>query len=121
MKRTVFIALAIGLISQLSGCATVINGTTQSMTFDSKPQGAEVSIDGAYVGITPLTLKLGKNKKESVQVKKAGYKTVSRDITKSFDPVALVDIFWDLSTTDFITGAAMKYEPNSYFFELQPE
>ncbi len=115
------LSLVISFMAMVSGCATVIKGTTQSVTIDSSPQGAEVSIDGAYVGMTPLTIKLAKNKKETITVKKKGYRTVSRDMTKSFDPVGILNIFWDLSTTDFISGAAMEYEPNSYFFELQPK
>lgn len=103
----------------LSGCATVLNGTTQSVTFDSLPQGAEILIDGALVGVTPLTMTLEKNAKDTVMVKKDGFKTISRDLTKKFDGVAVINIFWDLSTTDAITGAIKQYEPNSYYFELQ--
>ena len=105
----------------LAGCATLISKTSESITIDSDPQQADVYIDGAMVGSTPLTLKLEKNKKDTVMVKKKGYKTVSRDLTKSYDPVTLVSVFWDLSTTDFLTGAAMEYNPKAYFFELQPE
>lgn len=101
-----------------SGCASIISGTAQTVSIDSQPQGAEVSIDGAYVGITPLTMKIAKNKKDMVSVKKEGYRTVSRELTKKLDPVAIINIFWDLSTTDFITGAAMEYDPGTYFFEL---
>lgn len=98
-----------------------MKGTTQAIIIDSKPQGAEISIDGAYVGVTPLTITLEKNKKDIITIKKEGYKTVSGELTKSFDPVGIINVFWDLSTTDFITGAAMEYEPNSYFFDLQPK
>lgn len=103
----------------LNGCATIISKSSESITIDSSPQSAEVYIDGAMVGSTPMTLKLEKNKKDTVMVKKEGYKTVSRDLTKQYDPVTLLSFFWDASTTDFITGAAMEYEPKSYFFELQ--
>ena len=119
MNRLIILIAIATFMSYLSGCATVISGTTQSVTIDSNPQGAEVSIDGGYIGVTPITIKLEKNKKDNISLKKEGYKSVSRDLTKNFDPVAIVNIVWDLSTTDFITGAAMKYDPNMYFFELQ--
>jgi len=51
--------------------------------------------------------------------KKEGYQTVSRDLSKSYDPVTIISVFWDLSTTDFLTGAAMEYDPKSYFIELK--
>ncbi|MGJ8692484.1 MAG: PEGA domain-containing protein [Thalassotalea sp.] len=103
----------------LTGCATVISGTNQPVTFDSVPQGAAILIDGARVGVTPLTIVLKKSAKSTVMIKMDGYQTVTRDITKSFDGVGVLNIFWDLSTTDAITGAWQKYEPNAYFFELQ--
>jgi len=108
-----------GLVSLMaSGCATVISGTTQTLTFNSEPSGAEVYLDGARVGTTPVSLSVKKNKKDSVMIQKEGYKAVSRDITKSYDPVTILSIFWDYSTTDMISGAAFEYEPNSYFVEL---
>jgi len=119
LKNSIILSLLAVVMALTSGCASVISGSTQSMTIDSNPQGAEVSIDGAYVGITPLSLKIEKNKKETVSVRKNGYRPVSRDMTKQMDPVTILSVFWDFSTTDFITGAAMEYEPNSYFFELQ--
>jgi hypothetical protein len=106
-------------LSMLSGCATIMSGDTEAITFDSSPSGADVFIDGGYVGTTPMTIRLRKSKKDTVMLKKEGYKTVSRDLSKSYDPVALISIVWDLSTTDFLTGAAMEYDPKSYYIELR--
>lgn len=106
------------IASFLSGCASIFHGTKQSVTFDSAPQGAEVFIDGTSRGKTPLTVKLGKNDYETVMIKKDGYDTIVRPLETSYDAIALLNIFWDLSTTDFLTGAAYEYEPNSYYFNL---
>lgn len=110
--------VVVGLVS-LAGCATIISGTNQSVTFDSAPEGAEVYIDGARVGVTPITVMLEKSAKSTVMIKKNGYQTVTRDLTKRFDNTAILNIFWDLSTTDAITGAWKEYEPYSYYIELQ--
>jgi hypothetical protein len=118
MKKLSFILMSLILSS---GCSTVIKGTNQPVTFQSEPNGAAIFIDGERIGSTPMTIRLTKNKKSSVMIKKDGYDTVSRDLTKEYDPVTLLNIFWDLSTTDMITGAAFEYEPNAYFFELQPK
>ena len=107
------------LLLALTGCATLISGTNQTLTFNSEPSGAEVYLDGALIGMTPVSLSVKKNKKDAFLIKKEGYKAVSRDITKSYDPVTVLSIFWDLSTTDMISGAAFEYEPNSYFIQLQ--
>jgi hypothetical protein len=107
------------LITALTGCATLISGTNQTLTFNSEPSGAEVYLDGALVGMTPVSLSVKKNKKDSFLIKKEGYKAVSRDVTKAYDPVTVLSIFWDFSITDMISGAAFEYEPNSYFIQLQ--
>ena len=103
----------------LSGCATIISGDTETVTFNSSPEGADVYIDGAIIGKTPVSIVLEKNKKDVVMFKKEGYQAVTRDLTKSYDPITMLSIFWDLSTTDFLSGAAMEYAPKSYYIELR--
>ena len=44
---------------------------------------------------------------------------MSRQLDTKVDLVALLSIFWDLGTTDLVSGAAYKYGQNSYFVELQ--
>lgn len=109
------------LMILVSGCATIINGNSETITFDSSPSGANVYIDGALVGKTPVSVTLKKNKKDTVMFKLDGHRTVTRELNKSFDAVALLNIFWDLSTTDFITGAAMEYDPKNYYIEMHKE
>jgi uncharacterized protein YceK len=120
-KKPFILAVATLASLTISGCATVISGTTQTLTFNSEPTGAEVYLDGARIGSTPVSLSVKKNEKDTVMIQKEGYKTVTRDITKSYDPVTLLSIFWDYSTTDMISGAAFEYEPNSYFVELDKD
>ena len=117
MNFRLFFAAIILLMT--SGCATVMSGDTEAVTSDSSPSGADVFIDSGYVGTTPMTIRLRKSKKDTVMFKKEGYQTVSRDLSKSYDPVTIISVFWDLSTTDFLTGAAMEYNPKSYFIELK--
>lgn len=105
----------------LSGCASIIKGTSQTVTFTSVPDGAEVLVDGMSRGVTPLTLKLKKNEYESVMIKKSGYRPIVGNLEKSYDAVALLNISWDSSTTDMVSGAAYEYEPNSYHFTLVKE
>lgn len=103
----------------LTGCAGVINGTDQTVTFTSEPSGATVVIDGMSRGRTPLSIKLKKNAYDTIMIKMDGYRTITRPLDKKYDSIALLNIFWDLSTTDMITGAAYEYEPNTYHFELE--
>lgn len=44
----------------LGGCCTLMNGTTQEITFKSQPEGANVDFNGRILGKTPLTITLDK-------------------------------------------------------------
>jgi len=57
MKR---ITAFLTIIIFLSGCAygTIINGSKQEVIFNSKPEGAEVSVNGQKIGKTPFTWEL---------------------------------------------------------------
>lgn len=118
MKKTLCLVLATLF---LSSCATVFKGNEQTVTFMTEPSNAEVIIDGHSFGRTPLTVKLKKNKYETVMFKLDGYKPYTRPIEKSYDAVALLNVFWDSSTTDLVSGAAYEYSPNTYFMKLDPE
>ena len=118
MKK-LFTFLVTGVL--LSSCAGIIKGTDQAVTFTSEPSGAEVIIDGMSMGTTPFSAKLKKNKFSTVMIKLNGYRTVSRPIEKSYDATAILNVFWDSSTTDMITGAAYEYSPNTYYFKLENE
>ena len=119
MKKIIISLSILSALIIFTGCATIISGTSQTITFDSSPSGAAVFLDGERVGMTPFTTSLKKNKYSSFRIELEGYHTISRQLDKNVDLVALLNIFWDLSTTDLITGAAFKYGQNSYFIELQ--
>ena len=50
------------------------------LTIKTKPAGANIIIDGAFVGQTPLTLDLSPDKHHVVQISKAGYKKTNRNV-----------------------------------------
>ena len=118
MKKTLSI-ITTGVL--LTGCAGIIKGTDQTVTLTSEPSNATVMIDGQNRGKTPLSIKLKKNAYSSIMIKKDGYRTITRPLEKKFDGTAILNVFWDSSTTDMITGAAYEYEPNSYHFELEKQ
>lgn len=123
MKKTFLGLIALlGLSVSAFASATIISGTSQNVTFDSKPAGATVMIDGVKTCTTPCTVSVPKGfSDKSLSMSKEGFETYTVPMTTHYDGVALINVFWDLSTTDAVTGAAWKYSPNSYFFELKPE
>jgi formylglycine-generating enzyme required for sulfatase activity len=50
------------------------------LTINTKPDGANIIIDGTFVGQTPLTLDLSPDKHHVVQISKAGYEKTNRKV-----------------------------------------
>ena len=119
--KSAFITCVAASTLLLSGCATVFKGSDQVLTITSDPDGATVRIDGKPVGVTPLSTKVKKNSADSIMIEKEGYRTETMPLDKKYDGIALLSIFWDLSTTDFITGAAYEYQPSTYHFKMKKE
>jgi hypothetical protein len=79
-KLTSWVAL-FSLIFFLSSCATLFKGTNEEVRFGSEPQKAEVWVNGAKMGETPISLKLESKKTYQIEFRMEGYKTATRTIT----------------------------------------
>jgi uncharacterized protein YceK len=119
----VFSLLALLLIG---GCATMISGTDQPVTFDSMPQGATVIVDGKNIGKTPLIVDIPRKSKSAVEFTLDGYTSQKVDLNSGFNPWVLLNGIWCMScvfstTTDYASGAAYQYSPDKYFVALISE
>ena len=133
------LAVMMGGLSS-GGCATLISGKTQHMTFQSIPDGATVTVVSHYqnpfgtpdpgterfVGVTPLATQLDRtvHRKLGVQFSKPGYRTVELPLGVHTNPWWWGNIlFGGLggSVTDMASGASFEYDENKFFVQLQPE
>ncbi len=64
-----------------SSCATVFKGNSNKVNFNSNPQGAQILVNGNYMGDTPIRLKLESKQNYSIEFRKEGYKTKTFNIT----------------------------------------
>jgi len=120
--RTTLVPIVAAVLVSSSGCATLFSSSTQPLTFTSTPQGAEVFLDGALLGRTPLTQQVDKRSGSAVATIRAdGYQPQTFILNKTLDPVAIVNLTFILSwATDFTTGNMFEYSPGSYYVELPP-
>lgn len=67
--------IALVLLAMLSGgCATVVDGTTQKVSFVSSPVGASVyKVNGDLLGVTPFTTELSRGGDKQFVARKDGY------------------------------------------------
>ena len=122
-KRSLAVLGAFSAMVLAYGCASIVSGTSQTITITSNVDGAGIYLDGQQVGTTPFTGKVKKNK-ESLRVEQAGFRTGTITLSKTLDAM-----FWGNiiiggtlgSSTDFATGAAYSYAPATYHVELKAD
>ena len=116
------IVLALPLLL-MTGCASIISGRYQQVTFQSNPDGALITVNGRELGKTPMTTPLKRRAAQPLTFSKEGYKDVSMEMDSGLNPWFWGNIViggvWG-STTDGLTGAAHKYAPSQYMVTLIP-
>ena len=74
---TLFLALV------LTGCATIVTGTSTDVAIQSDPQEAEIKINGQDYGDTPKTVTLDSDRSHTVELQLEGYETETVQFRKS--------------------------------------
>ncbi|UCC29687.1 MAG: PEGA domain-containing protein [Phycisphaerales bacterium] len=112
-RRPAALALLCGIAVVMAGCATMISGSSQTITVHSSPPGAYVQI-GHQTGTTPVTLHVPKGKDFPVEISQGPDKRVVA-LSRNLDPITLLNIIpplWPGFIVDAVTGAITKYDPN---------
>jgi len=112
------------ILAQASGCASIVSGTDQNLSFNSEPDDATVTVAGRVVGKTPLSVQIDKDENLAVTFEKDGYKTFSTQLSTTMDSwfwgnIVIGGVFG--STTDGMSGAMNEFSPDQYFVTLVPE
>jgi hypothetical protein len=112
----------------VSGCATVTRGTTNQVTVNSEPAGAEaITSTGLVCPMTPCTWEISRKTEFTVTFKKQGYETQQAQVgTKlagsgaaGFAGNVLIGGIVGMGV-DAATGATLEHFPNPVFVTLQP-
>ena len=69
-------------IACLAGCATLFNDKSPNVPIESNPTGAEVYVDGNYVGETPVSVELSIRREHTITFRKDGYKDKSYQVSR---------------------------------------
>ncbi|MDO4695335.1 PEGA domain-containing protein [Porphyromonas sp.] len=122
MKKITFVA-AIALIFTLlfSSCATIFTGTTDTIRFNSDPQGATVYIDGVEICKTPCTYDVPRSLADKqLEVRLDGYEVKVLTLSRKFNTMTVLNIFNGLVgwAIDAATGAMMQYSRKGYDITL---
>jgi len=114
--RGIIVVSAVALA--LGGCATVVEGTSQSVAISTQPPGASctVSREGVQLSAvlsTPGSVKIDKSKRDiTVTCSKEGYQTTSVNYSSSFNGMTFGNIILGGAVgavVDASTGANYNY------------
>ncbi len=119
----VWICVTALFIGAMSGCSTIINGTTQDVSVSSDPPGARVTADGNSVGVTPVVLDLKRKDNHIITVSMEGFHTEQIAVTKVLSGAVAGNILaggligWGV---DAASGAQYKLKPDTIAVQLRP-
>lgn len=111
MKKTALL----GLIPFLTSCATIVNGTHQTVSISTEPCGATVKLDCFDVGTTPTCIGMERSKNHFVTIELPGY----RSETIKFDRRVSGWVFGNILLGGFF-GLAIDAVSGS-MYKLTPE
>ena len=86
MKKNVTIIILITFFLSLTGCATIFRGDSTKVQFHSSPEKAKVFINGKFLGQTPLKIRLKNDSNYTIEFRKEGFSTVTRQIHSKVGP-----------------------------------
>ncbi len=117
IKNLLFTYLAVPTLFLMSGCASITQGTSQTIAFNLEPPETrcDLSRDGegqiGSISVKNNTLSTGKDKDDIIAKCNApGHKQKIVRVKSSTQAAGVVGgIFLDLGITDMITGAMWKY------------
>lgn len=112
------IALSFAACLGLSGCAGIINGTSDNITVRSANPDATLYVDGMKMGKDTVMFNQKRGKKTIIEAKAPECSTGTVHTDWRFDGTSLLGIFIDFGIftipIDFATGGAMAAEQTIY-------
>lgn len=115
-----FLTAALGA-ALLPGCATIVQGTSQSVEVRSAPHGATVIVDGREVGTTPVKTDMKRGQPHVVEVQKPGYLSETVLTTTQMNAASLGNVFLGGGVgflVDYSNGACTDVTPAAVSVDL---
>jgi hypothetical protein len=122
-RRTTAFSLYVlpGLLAAgLTGCATIVHGTTQTVPIISTPAGARVAIDSVPAGITPFIANLSRSRSHLVTLSRDSLPDVNILLTRRISGWIWGNMFlyYLPALIDVADGAAFKFAVDSVHVTL---
>jgi len=104
-------ALLIGLTLTYSAGCSFFGSSSQTLSVTSDPEGADVEVNGSYIGQTPLQYQIPTKRSSMIVVRKEGYRTVNRTTSTKLSTLGILDI---VGTFFFLVPILGLIAPGAY-------
>jgi len=117
MRKSNFFIILVFASTLLSSCATLLSGTSDRITFESEPPGAEVYVDGTNVGKTNSTIEVKRKyvSQRKIEYRLDNYEILYFEIKQKIDGKYWLNVLVGAvpMLVDIATGAALKPKETS--------
>ena len=115
MKK-LLITAAMGVA--LSGCASVIHGTSDQININSLEKGTTIYVNNVPRGVDNAIVEVSRKKEHQIRVTKEGCKDVTQMTGRKLDLTTFLFMWLDFGIVtipaDFIIGGALETSPKTY-------
>ena len=108
----------------LTGCCSIIHGTSQKIPVNSVPSGATVFHNGIPAGTTPAILELKRSENHTIRVEKEGFVSYEESLVRSTSGWVWGNIFFGGLiglAVDAIDGSIYNVKPDRISATLLPD
>jgi hypothetical protein len=123
MKKVLMFVALIALIASTSSCALIFKGDSQSVFFNSNPQGAQILVDGNLLGTTPAKISLRTNRSYNITFRLPGRKDQNVVLNNHVGTLWIVlDVLGGLFplVIDAATGSWYEFDSTQVNVDLTP-
>jgi len=122
IKKATTFMLGFSTLTSLTGCATIMHGSRQSVGISSNPSNASIWVDRTYVGNTPSIIELSRKDNHIVQIELEGYQSYEATFSKKLSGWVFGNIifggFIGLAV-DAVTGGLYMLTPDQVQAEMR--
>lgn len=123
-QKSIGITFVLVCYLNLTACS-IFGGSSQGLTVNSEPAGANVLINGTLAGTTPLQHQVPRRGDLTVEVQKAGFKPQSRMTGRKLSSIGIVDVIGGalflLPLLGLIAPGAWEQDPGAIAVTLEPD
>lgn len=124
IKNTIIYLLIFSILTSLTSCATVMNGTYQSIGVASNPSNASVWVDQAYVGNTPIIIGVSRGDNHIVRIELEHYQPYEIVFSRQLSGWVFGNILFGFGgfiglAVDAISGGIYRLTPDQVQAEMR--